>query len=724
MTAENTDLDKGGFLRRMATALGRQALEAPEAPPIPELIGSYRVEKLLAKGGMGEVYLAHDDRLGRPVAIKQIRSDKPVSAEDRVRLRREAQSVARMSHPAIAQVHDVVYSDDGDSIVMQYVEGRTLAEIMSLGGIEPTMAMSVAREVAEGLAAAHAKHLVHRDLKAENIMVTPWGQAKILDFGLAKQMPQGDTAESLTAQGMLIGTISIMSPEQASGGQIDFRSDLFSFGILVYELFTGKSPFWRDRWIETLHAIRKTDPPSMCALRPDLPSELSDLVDQLLQKDPDKRPQDSQEVANVLTRIAGTEKLAKLPKPNIRLNRSSSRAWSSIHRLLRVSDWRPLRATDVVARAAPFYPAALLRRISPWWAAVFLLLGLAVIALVGRKPPTPRAHNILVLEPKLQSTEPDGTPDGAGAYDETTFGVLATALDTLGRWQGVVVLSPVEAAGIAGSVVERANAAGADEALQTAISCAQSCRVSFQRIRVTDVFEMPTITKITFPVDTTQPLQVAELLNKELRQLYLDKRPRPRPSHVVDAVDYVEYTRLRSKLAKGETFSDNDRAALSSILQRAPGFIEGHLLEVMLAQSLDEVDRAWDLAEAAGALDREDPDPRYLAIRLEMELTTGNSERAAFTLKELEKVWGNVASVERARSRLLAQRGDIEEALRITRRLVDEQVSWRNLWLLACHEAQAGDIEKERLHLRDLVHLLPTHHQALERLTELSTHND
>lgn len=378
---EKSDPKNGGFLRRFAASLGRQESEEAEVTELPERIGTYRVERLLARGGMGEVYLAHDDRLGRQVAIKQIRSDKPASAHDRVRLRREARAVARMSHPAIAQVHDVVYSDEGDSIVMQYVEGKTLASLMS-EGIDATQAMRISIEVAEGLAAAHDAGLVHRDLKAENIIVTPWGQAKILDFGLVKQVATGEVLESLTAQGMLVGTITIMSPEQAAGAEVDFRSDLFSFGILLYELFTGQSPFWRERWVETLQAIRHLEPPLAHDARPGLPAELSALIDRLLRKTPEERPQSTRGVVEALGRIAASGQLESVPKIRVRPGRgSSSMGWPRLSRLLgRRSTWgsRGSSTSSSSASAVWMRPWVL-----PTVAAFFLALA-AVVYIVYR----------------------------------------------------------------------------------------------------------------------------------------------------------------------------------------------------------------------------------------------------------------------------------------------------------------------------------------------------
>ena len=182
-------------------------MQSPDrtAFPNPATIGSYRVERRLGRGGMGEVFLAWDDRLGRRVAIKRIREGSDWAGQGE-RFRREARAAARLSHPAIVHVYDLLEDDAGLAIVMEYVEGPTLADLTAGGLPEPALAVRLARDVAEGLAAAHAAGLVHRDLKAENVVVTAAGRAKILDFGLAKPVFGNEGEESLTAHGAVIGT--------------------------------------------------------------------------------------------------------------------------------------------------------------------------------------------------------------------------------------------------------------------------------------------------------------------------------------------------------------------------------------------------------------------------------------------------------------------------------------------------------------------------------------
>ncbi|HVT14891.1 MAG TPA: protein kinase [Thermoanaerobaculia bacterium] len=277
-----------------------------------ERIGAYRVERRLGRGGMGEVFLAFDDRLGRLVAIKRIRHDGPLSDVQRQRFRREARAAARLNHPALVQVFDLVEDDGGDTLVLEYVEGRTLAEMVEAQGpLDPALAVRLGREIALGLQAAHAAGFVHRDLKTENVMVTPAGRVKILDFGLVKSFWREEGKEdSLTAEGLVMGTFHTISPEQVRGGHADARSDLFSLGVLLYELTTSQSPFRGSSHVDSLRRVLTHRPPPLDMTCPGLPRELAALVERLLEKDPRRRPRSALDVAQALEEIAASTGLA------------------------------------------------------------------------------------------------------------------------------------------------------------------------------------------------------------------------------------------------------------------------------------------------------------------------------------------------------------------------------------------------------------------------------
>ena len=265
-----------------------------------EKIGPYRVERQLGSGGMGEVFLAYDDRLRRHVAIKQLRPDK-TSPDLRERFRREAQAVAILCHSSIVQVFDLVEQDGIDHLVMEFVEGKPLSALIAGGPLPAPKVVRLAKDVCSGLAEAHSKGIVHRDLKSENIMVTRAGQAKILDFGLAKQLAEPDAG--LSVVGAVVGTYRSMSPEQAQGHQVDHRTDLFSFGVLLYEAATGKSPFQGPSALATLAKLVTQRQIPARSLEPEIGEELSGLIDWLLEKTPERRPQDAAAIGAVLERF-------------------------------------------------------------------------------------------------------------------------------------------------------------------------------------------------------------------------------------------------------------------------------------------------------------------------------------------------------------------------------------------------------------------------------------
>ncbi len=274
-----------------------------------EKIGPYRLTEILGAGGMGTVWRAWDERLKRPVALKRILAATK-DPKARERFRREAEAGARLNHPSIVHLYDIVEMAESDWIVMELVDGRTLQELLREGPLEVPRILRLGREIAEGLAEAHAQGLLHRDLKAPNVMVTPAGRAKILDFGVAKQIQPEAQEATLAAPGSIIGTSYAMSPEQVLGLPLDARSDLFSFGSLLYEMATGEVPFRAESVAATLARVCNFRQRPVSKVRPGLPLELSDLIDRLLEKEPVDRPASAGEVAAALDRIAAAHATA------------------------------------------------------------------------------------------------------------------------------------------------------------------------------------------------------------------------------------------------------------------------------------------------------------------------------------------------------------------------------------------------------------------------------
>ncbi|RMH15658.1 MAG: serine/threonine protein kinase [Acidobacteria bacterium] len=268
-------------------------------------IGPYRVVERLGVGGMGEVYKAFDDRLDRWVAIKRIRPDKEEAEEHRERFRREARAAAKLNHAAIVHIYDIFQDGDSDCIVMELVEGKSLDRMIAEGPLDPYRAAELARQIASGLAEAHEKGILHRDLKAENIIVTDGERSKILDFGLAKPLIKGDLDTSLTGKGQVVGTSRAMSPEYVSGDEVDHRSDLFALGVLLYESVTGQSPFKAHNTLATLKRVILHRQTPAAEINPAVPLELSQFIDRLLEKEPEDRPQSAREVAEILGHLTG-----------------------------------------------------------------------------------------------------------------------------------------------------------------------------------------------------------------------------------------------------------------------------------------------------------------------------------------------------------------------------------------------------------------------------------
>ncbi len=275
---------------------------------IGQTILHYQVTEKLGEGGMGEVYKARDPRLNRIVAIKVLSAHAVGDPDLRRRFILEGQAASSLNHPNIITIYDIISDSNTEYMVMEYVAGRTLADLIPPGGVPVEKALRYGVQIADALAAAHTAGIVHRDLKPGNIMVTNTGLVKILDFGLAKMtMPAAMTDETqplgppATVEGSLHGTVSYMSPEQAQGGKIDTRSDIFSFGVLMYEVVTGNKAFPGPSLLATLTAILRDEVRPIRDTVPDCPPELEEIVGRCMRKSPDDRWQNMQEVHGVLS---------------------------------------------------------------------------------------------------------------------------------------------------------------------------------------------------------------------------------------------------------------------------------------------------------------------------------------------------------------------------------------------------------------------------------------
>ena len=300
-------------------------------------LGPYEIVAPLGSGGMGEVYRAHDTRLGRDVAIKVLPAGFAADPDRVSRFEREARLVSALNHPNIVTIHDIGWCDATPYIAMELVKGSTIRERLRSGTMTMRQIVAVMTQTADGLAKAHEAGIVHRDLKPENVMITAEGLVKILDFGLGKYDAlffdaSRDAATTqlippATADGRIVGTVDYMSPEQAAGRPVDSRSDQFSFGSMLCEMVTGKSPFHRDTVVQTLSAIIEARP--QLSASSGVPEPLRRVMDRCLEKDPARRYPSTLLLATELRALAASATVtdAPLAAPSTQAPQVTGTAW-------------------------------------------------------------------------------------------------------------------------------------------------------------------------------------------------------------------------------------------------------------------------------------------------------------------------------------------------------------------------------------------------------------
>lgn len=673
--------------------------------PAPERLGPYLIRSRLGAGGMGQVFLAWHELLDRLVALKLIRSDRAGDPVYRERLMGEARAAARLAHPSIVGIHDVFESDQGPCVVMEFVPGRTLAQVIrERGRLGVAEAVALGRDVAEGLAAAHRRDLVHRDLKSDNVMVTPGGRAVILDFGLAfTPDPAAASAEASVA-----GTPHCLAPEQLEG-RADARSDLFALGLLLYEMLSGISPFRGADWRESVQRVRFLEPAPLRGWRPELPPALGELVARLLAKDPAARPASAAAVAAALAAMPGET--------------AGEAAAGGAAGEAPTASFPGLPAAAGSSPPAPAAGSRPRRRAPIGIAAVLVLLAAAAAAALYRGRAERPIRRVLVLPPRVGAEVPDGRLLASA--------LLSAGLAEVGAFRRLAAIDPSLLDGAAGppaagsSPADAARAVAADEALLSEIEAEASGNIQVSLRRVDRSGRALYSASLEVPRRPVDLRWAAEAFGVALRSAFREVEERAdAPRLDIEGADYAAFVRLLdATLADG--FATAERLQeLAELARRAPSFLP---LQQMLGQmalrrygeSREPADLEIGLRTARHCRVLAPENPQAIKLAFEAELAAGRLDAAATLLGQLEKLGGHGVLALHGRARLADRQGRPDEALALSGRLAELEPSWQNLYQLADRELRLGRAAAARGHLGEVLAMLPENARAKTKLAEL-----
>lgn len=692
------DSSSGGFFETFSYEKGSSRedgldLDQPAQPqtrqglPMERLPGSpYKFIEPLGEGGMGEVFLAFDSRLKRQVAIKRLKESRLESNASRQRFQRESQLIASLNHQAIVQIYDVVSWEQAHWLVMEYVDGCTLRQLLSdSNSLSLAKSLHLALHLVAGLDHAHTKGIIHRDLKAENILIDAKGQPKIVDFGLAKNLSTNNDQQNLTEAGAMIGTIYAMSPEQAMGHPAGFRSDLFSLGVLLYESVTGVSPFKGQNRHNTLHRILYHHPEPVHRLSPSIPRSFSDLIMHLLEKDSEQRPRHAHALFETIKSIqAGTchnstcsttlSPGAPAPEPR---NKRSYRHWLALPVLM------------VIALT---------------W--VFI-------------------HRTEKEEPELQIgilKSETGDPE----IRRLLAGVDLALRNSLSGLKGLSLINESELKGRKGEPAKIALAIAADELITYQIECSENqCELILARLAAENGKQ---IWGTRLPFLKHNERLLARAFAPQLEATYARVRVFPDQSIIPDHGDYGVYLGLDSAFRDGSLPKSDIAKRLAKLRHRSPGFFEVYLLETQVAKALflvtrepNHLDHGLALTELAKKLQPHNPRSYQLAFSL--ALSAGRVKRAEKELEQILQFGSERSGTLKMRAQFAEHQKEQDEALLLNRLLTELVPSAANYCNLADLERKLGLIPDARKHYSASLEKDPFYHRAQRNLAGLELIN-
>lgn len=672
----------------------------------PQNIGPFVIERLLGQGGMGCVYLARDERLQRYVALKTLpQQNNDIDNE----LMREARAAAALNHPHITQIYDIQQQPDQTLLVLEWVDGVTLAQFCAHRPLPALQVYNYAQQIISGLSAAHRAGIVHKDLKSENVMVTSDGRIKILDFGLA-------TAPHAINNGPLTGTCRCMSPEQIAGGKVDGRCDLFALGVLLYELLTAASPFLRDTAEATLNAVRQEEADDPRRHNVDIPVSFSALIMRLLAKNPEQRPANADILALELERIRPQllhDQISYTGQQNARQN---TLMLASGHQL-GVTTQSPAPHTAITNRPSHYAPNTGRSR---WTGNAYRWLLLAAILISGAlwigsrwlQPESPRY--IAIATPQISGIN-------AVELEATLQAALSMAISKeLESRPGLIIVPADVAAPAADDPGALGRATAADEVVVTHLDCTGAqCQAAVNRQNTADNRSLWS-RSFSAPPD---PQILFSALRIHLNEGYSDYRPRHEYEKPISASDWDQLIWLQAEFERNEEQHldiDETLRRLSQIQQRSPDLHEAALLRArLLLYRYQQQATVEDLQQAQAAISELDESAGAASVAFSIALARNDLNAAERALEKYSALQPGSASILAMRSRMASRRGEEDTALVLMHEAAHRQPSWRHWFWAAQIAHRQGEIEMARVDLEHLLSLIPEHYAGLSILAEI-----
>ncbi|WP_237055522.1 serine/threonine-protein kinase [Microbulbifer sediminum] len=635
----------------------------------PEQIGRYRITGQLGAGGMGVVYLAIDDHLQRRVAIKRLIRN-PSSDTAHLRIRQEAKLLAQLNHSNIVQIYDVVEQAGEMALVMEFIDGCSLSQWQRERAPGLAQRLDILGQVCTGLARAHSIGIIHRDLKADNILVDRDNTAKITDFGIAKNWRE---ESDLTREQHVAGSWGAMSPEQALGRPLDNRCDLFALGVLAYRLLTGQGPFGdHDSAFVIVDRIVNSGHPPAQKLNPELPTVLSQLLDRLLEKDPDKRPLSARAVAEELHNIRATLDAATAAST---ISHTATITAESFHAQARrrQGQRKPLLLGAAIAVAAA--------------------VTLASLSTLIPETDKQQGEYLAILAPHQANL---------GTREKRLLGnnILSALKQGLSNREGLLLVPYSESEQLVGErLQDQVEALNADLLLHPTLTCeGQQCEVSLELI---DADSLAVISNRTASLDINEGLETRTRTMQQLNYLLRDYPPRDdRAQGNITEADYQRYLALYDRSSNDANLSEA-LESLEALQRRAPTFTPLYELysELVIDQRfntrhIDALDRLRDFLTLAPRKVSNHPD--LLLAELRLAIADSDPGRAEALLEQLRVSLPDRATYYQMLNYYHQQRGQYDQALAAINKALELRTSHRYLVQKALTLSTQGDMENAR----------------------------